>query len=252
MWSGASRTEGKKMSNGTAIAILGAKGGVGTTTVAANLAAALTQDSERSVLLLDLNLFLGDVGLHVGIEAQPTVMQWMLGSEETNNKDDIPTHPLGFRVLGLASDLSDAEAVPAEDVLRLLDRMRSYFDVIVVDAGTDLNEVSLTTCRYADHRLLVTTEQRPSLIGAKRRLDVLRKLGIPGEVALGVINRAHADSGVSPAVVKQAIGLSVIARIRNAWADNQEALASQKLLIEHCPDANVTHDYTQIVRHMRY
>jgi pilus assembly protein CpaE len=176
----------------------------------------------------------------------------MLGTEDNCTKDDIPSHPLGFQVLGLASDLSDAEAVPAEDVLRLLDDMRTHFDVVVIDAGTDLNEVSLTACRYADHRLLVTTEQRPSLIGAKRRLDVLGKLGIPGEVALGVINRAHTDSGVSPAVVKQAIGLSVIARIRNAWADNQAALAGQKLLIEHCPEANVTHDYTQIVRHMRY
>jgi pilus assembly protein CpaE len=240
------------MSNGTAIAILGAKGGVGTTTVAANLAAALSQDKERSVLLLDLNLFLGDVGLHVGVEAQPTVMQWMLGAEDENSPDDIAIHPLGFHVLGLASDLCDAEAVPAEDVLRLIDRMRTHFDVVVIDTGTDLNEVSLTACRYADHRLLVTTEQRPSLIGAKRRLDVLKKLGIPGELALGVINRAHSDSGVSPAAVKQAIGLSVIARIRNAWADNQAALAGQKLLIEHCPEANVTHDYTQILRHMRY
>ena len=240
------------MSNGTAIAILGAKGGVGTTTVASNLAAALSKDSERSVLLLDLNLFLGDVCIHVGMDAKPTVMQWMLGSEKGHSKDDLATHPLGFHVLGLASDLSDAEAVPAEDVLRLLDRLRGIFDVIVIDGGTDLNEVSLTTCRYANHRLLVTTEQRPSLIGAKRRLDVLEKLEIPGEVALGVINRAHTDSGVSPAVVKQAIGLTVIARIRNAWADNQGALAAQELLIEHCPEANVTHDYTQILRHMRY
>ena len=128
------------MSNGTAIAILGAKGGVGTTTVAANLAAALSLDKERSVLLLDLNLFLGDVGLQVGVEAQPTVMQWMLGAEDENSKEDIATHPLGFHVLGLASDLSDAEAVPAEDVLRLIDRMRGHFDVVVIDTGTDLNE----------------------------------------------------------------------------------------------------------------
>ena len=121
-----------------AIAILGAKGGVGTTTVAANLAAALAHDNTRSVLLLDLNLFLGDVGLHVGIEAQPTVMQWMLGSDEDNKKDSIATHPLGFSVLGLASDLSDAEAVPAEDVLRLLDRMRDLFDVVVIDEASQM------------------------------------------------------------------------------------------------------------------
>jgi MinD-like ATPase involved in chromosome partitioning or flagellar assembly len=159
---------------------------------------------------------------------------------------------MGFSVLGLDPDLSDADEVPAEAVVHLLDGLRSAFDIVVIDAGTDLNEVSLTACRYADERLLVTTEQRSSLIGAKRRLIVLGKLGIPGTLAWGVINRAHSDSGVNPTAVQQAIGLTVIARIRNAWADNQAALTAQKLLREHCPNANVTHDYTQITRHMRY
>jgi hypothetical protein len=83
-------------------------------------------------------------------------------------------------------------------------------------------------------------------------LDILNTLGIPGQTALGVINRAHNESGVSADAVEQAIGLQVIARIRNSWQDNQSALIQQKLLREHCPDADVTHDYTQIVRHMRY
>ena len=237
---------------GRAIAILGAKGGVGTTTVASNLAAELANGGSRSVLLLDLNLFLGDVGLHVGVEREPTVMTWMSAENPGDAKRKIPKHTLGFWVLGLAPDLSDADAVEAHDVLLLLNQLRSAFDVVVIDCGTDLNEVSLTACAYADDRLLVSTEQRPSLIGAKRRLDVLKSLKIDGTAAVGIINRAHPDSGVSPAAVEQAIGLPIIARIRNAWADNQAALAKQALLREHCPGADVTHDYTQILRHMRY
>ena len=64
------------------------------------------------------------------------------------------------------------------DVLLLLNQLRSAFDVVVIDCGTDLNEVSLTACAGADDRLLVSTEQRPSLIGAKRRLNVLKSLEI--------------------------------------------------------------------------
>lgn len=238
------------MPNGKAIAILGAKGGVGTTTIAANLAAELATNPDRSIVLVDLNLFLGDVGLHVGVESGPTVMSAL--NSETTDPSELAQHAMGFSVLGLDPDLSDADEVPAEAVVHLLDGLRSAFDIVVIDAGTDLNEVSLTACRYADERLLVTTEQRSSLIGAKRRLIVLGKLGIPGTLAWGVINRAHSDSGVNPTAVQQAIGLTVIARIRNAWADNQAALTAQKLLREHCPSAKVTHDYTQITRHMRY
>jgi pilus assembly protein CpaE len=71
------------MPNGKAIAILGAKGGVGTTTIAANLAAELATNPDRSIVLVDLNLFLGDVGLHVGVESGPTVMG-ALNSETTD------------------------------------------------------------------------------------------------------------------------------------------------------------------------
>jgi pilus assembly protein CpaE len=238
--------------NGKAIAILGAKGGVGTTTIASNLAAELNNAPNKKVLLVDLNLFLGDVGLHVGVEQEPTVMQWIHDRSQATDPDTIAKHPLGFSVLGLAPDLSDADDVIAEEVLYLLESTRKHFDVVVIDCGTDLNETSLTACRYTDSRLLVTTEQRPSLMGAKRRFDILNTLEIPGKTALGVINRAHNESGVSAAAVEQAIGLQVIARIRNSWQDNQSALIQQKLLREHCPDAGVTHDYTQIVRHMRY
>jgi len=238
--------------NGTAIAILGAKGGVGTTTIASNLAAELHSSQSGRVLLVDLNLFLGDVGLHVGVEREPTAMQWMHDRESAPAPDALARHPMGFSVLGLAPDLSDADDVVAEDVLHLLSRCRAHFDVTVIDCGTDMNETSLTACKYSDHRILVTTEQRPSLMGAKRRLDILKKLDITGQTALGVINRAHNESGVSASAVEQAIGLRVIARIRNAWQDNQAALAQQKLLREHCPESGVTHDYTQITRHMRY
>jgi pilus assembly protein CpaE len=237
---------------GTAIAILGSKGGVGTTTIAANLAAALAADQDRSVLVIDLNLFLGDVGVHLGLEEEPTVMQFLQNPEKMDNHASIPKHRTGFSVLGLSSDLQDADDVTAEQVVALMNRMRGAFNTVVIDCGTDLNEVSLTACRYADTRVMVTTEQRPALLGARRRLGVLQKLDIPGQTALGVINRAHPDSGVSPSQVEKAVGMPIIARIRNAWQENQAALAAQRLLIEHCPTAGVTRDFTQIVRHMRY
>jgi pilus assembly protein CpaE len=202
---------------GTAVAILGAKGGVGTTTVACNLAAQLHASGAGTVLLVDLHLFLGDLGYRLGLEA----------------------------------DLAHADTVSAEDVVGLLDGCRAAFDVVVLDCGAEISEASLAACRYSEHRFIVTTEQRPSLIGAKRRLSVLGALDIPGRIATGIINRAHPDSGVSPEDVERVVGLPIGARIRNAWADNQTALARQQLLMESCPSAEIVSDYSALASLMR-
>jgi len=235
---------------GTAIAIMGAKGGVGTTTVACNLAAQLHQQGAGRVLLVDLHLFLGDVGFRLGLEQGPTVLE-LLAADTPDWGDGPPIHPFGFRVLGLDPDLAHADHVSAEDVVALLEGCKAHHDVVILDCGAEVTEASLAACRYSDSRLIVTTEQRPALIGAKRRLKVLAALEIPGILAAGIINRAHPDSGVDPAQVEVAVGLPIRARIRNAWQDNQMALARQKLLLESCPSAEVTRDYTIIASFMR-
>jgi pilus assembly protein CpaE len=235
---------------GKAIAIMGAKGGVGTTTVACNLAAQLHADGVGQILLVDLHLFLGDVGYRLGLEQGPTVLE-LLGQESPDWKSAPPHHPFGFQVLGLDPQLAHADHVSAEDVVALLDGCRASHDVVVIDCGAEVTEASLAACRYSDSRLIVSTEQRPSLIGAKRRLKVLAALEIPGILATGVINRAHPDSGVDPTQVERAVGLPIGARIRNAWQDNQTALARQQLLLQSCPGAGVTQDYSIVASNMR-
>jgi pilus assembly protein CpaE len=231
---------------GTATAVLGAKGGVGTTTVACNLAAQLYADGAGRVLLVDLHLFLGDVGFRLGLEQQPTVMAFLRPTGTSPDwSSGPPRHPVGFHLLGLAPDLEDADHIEAAHIVDFLSAARRHFDHVVVDCGSDLTESSLAACRYANRRLLITTEQRPSLIGAQRRLHVLEKLDIDGSTAIGIINRAHPD-GITEEQVRNAIGLQVGARLRNAWQDHQTALSQQQLLRESCPGAKISADYTRL------
>ena len=153
---------------GRAIAILGAKGGVGTTTVASNLAAELANGGSRSVLLLDLNLFLGDVGLHVGVEREPTVMTWMSAENPGDAKRNIRNTPWPCPYRARPSD---ADAVEAHECCASqLGCPRSTWSSST--AGQTSTKSPHRLC-YADDRLLVN-RAATLLIGAKRRLDVLK------------------------------------------------------------------------------
>ena len=85
---------------GRATAILGAKE-ASERRRPPNLAAELANGGSRSVLLLDLNLFLGDVGLHVGVEREPTVMTWMSDEKPGDARRE---HPGSLRWVSGSSD----------------------------------------------------------------------------------------------------------------------------------------------------
>ncbi len=237
--------EAPPAANGQAIAILGAKGGVGTTTIAVNLAAELADSTKRRVLLVDLHMFLGDAALALDIIPDPTVLSYLRQGSNLSARqwaEGPPLHRAGFRVLGLDGGIADADRVTAQQIVYLFDRLRERHDFVIFDCGSDIDEISLAALSAADRRLMVLSNEFRALLGARRRVDALKTLGLDEPMAFGVLNRDEPEKPADRAMVEDATGIPVTATVANAWREVYTALQQGRVLRESAPRARVTRD----------
>jgi pilus assembly protein CpaE len=132
---------------GKLLVFLGTKGGCGVTTLAANFALALAQESEQPTLLIDLGQPLGDVGINLGMRTQYSVETALQDTERLDSsflETLVARHGSGLSVLAAPTDFPENE-VPKQALDKLLDVARQSFDYVVVDAGSrvDLMGTSL-------------------------------------------------------------------------------------------------------------
>ena len=182
---------------GTCVAVLGAKGGVGTTTLALNLADALSQRPNARVVVVDLDLLMGDLAQALAVRPRPSALWFLLRGAVVDARtwlDAPPSHEVGFRVLGLDGDVNQTAAVSASQVVHFLESLRSCYDHVVVDLGSRVSEVSLAACTVADHRLLVVEEGLASRLAARRRVEILSELELQ-PAARCVANRVQGAPG---------------------------------------------------------
>jgi pilus assembly protein CpaE len=128
---------------------LGSKGGCGTTTVAANFAVALAQESAQPTLLIDLGLPLGDAALNLGMMTEYSTFNALENSARLDASflsTLLARHSSGLSVLAAPSEFSPNQP-PVDALDRLLAVARSAFDYVVVDAGSRMD---LKDARFFD------------------------------------------------------------------------------------------------------
>jgi Flp pilus assembly CpaE family ATPase len=235
---------------GEAIALLGAKGGVGTTTIACNLADAIvTRAPDKRVALVDLNFYMGDVALILDIIPEPTTLTFLSRAAQVDPKawlESPPLHRRSFRVFGLDGDLESADPVTAEQVVFLIERLRTWYDFVILDCGSDISEASLAACTTADRRLLVVTEQLSARLGARRRVQALRMLDPQRRAIQAIVNRCHDTSPEYLQRIEQSVGVTVAATLCNAWREVTTALERGRTLLEDAPRAEITADLARL------
>ncbi len=120
---------------------LGAKGGCGVTTVAANFAISLAQESGQRTLLIDLGIPLGDAAINLGMAAQYSTANAFQDSSRLDAsflRSLLTRHSSGLSVLAAPGEFSPIQH-PQESIDKLLAVARQSFDYVVVDAGTRID-----------------------------------------------------------------------------------------------------------------
>jgi len=200
----------RKEKAGFVTAVLGSKGGVGTSMVAVNLAIALRHEMRAGVALIDAAMAGGAVDVMLNLQAPGGAGQRLpkFSDLEWSDFESILTpHVSGIQALLMQQQAADG--INPEDLRRVLVALRKVRDFVVVDSWAVLDENTSTILEIADRVLLVLTPEITALRGARLFLEHANALGLPRDRVVPVLNRFPQRGGLQRRDVENALGMTV-------------------------------------------
>jgi pilus assembly protein CpaE len=242
------------ISRGKVISVFGMKGGVGATTIAINLAVNLAQQTEKKVILVDLNLQLGNAALFLNIKPKYSIVDIAGNIEEIDPmtiKGILPRHSSGMFLLAGPSRPEQSEFIRETLLDRILTLLRSMFDVIVIDTTHVLGELTLRALDESDVVLAVFTDDLAAIYNARQCLDIFERMGCgPDKVRL-VMNRGLSNRGISPNDVEKSINYPVFWRIPNEKYPTVLSSLNQGIPISvYKPRSKLSASFRDLAKHM--
>jgi pilus assembly protein CpaE len=190
------------------IAVLGPKGGTGKTLIATNLAVALAQ-RDANVVLVDLDLQFGDIGLALGLSPESTMYDLMrAGPPFDHEKLDrhLIKHSSGVKVLIAPTRPDQASAVSIDFLREIYASLRTMCDAVIVDTPPGFTPEVIATIDASSDVCMVGMLDSLSLKNTKLGLETLELMGYENDHISLVLNRADSRVGITPDDVSTIVG----------------------------------------------
>ena len=233
-----------KAAGSTVIAVAGATGGVGATSVAVNLGCALARDEGKSVALVDLDLSLGDADVFLDTIPDYTLLdvaQNVTRLDFSLLKRSLTKHSSGLYLLPRPVQMEDVGLIVPEDLQRVIGLLKATFSHLILDLSKSYSKNDLVALKMANHVLLVTQLDLPCLRNVVRLLMSFR--GIEGltEKVKVLVNRVGLDTGnISLKKAQDTIGREIFWQLPNDYRTMVEVRNNGVPLVEQAPKAAIT------------
>jgi pilus assembly protein CpaE len=234
---------------GRLIAVFSPKGGVGKTTIAANLAASVAFTTGAEVLLADGDLFFGGVASILGLPDRRTWLdaaQFIGAGDPSAIAEGISVFTQGlvsFRTLLPPSEASESRRLREDHLIGILSLARRFFDCIIVDLHSSYDNVAIALLDAADQILLVTTPEVGAMHNLTRFMELADHFGYVNKLRL-VVNRYN--SGIELDRFYQVLRQPITGTIQSSGQIVVEAAnTGQPFVLTH-RDAQVSRDIAKI------
>ncbi len=191
-----------KARSSTVIAVAGATGGVGATSLAVNLGCILAANQENSVALVDIDLCLGDADVFLDTIPDYTlvdVAQNVTRLDFTLLKRSLTKHASGLLVLLRCrgrSQLEDASLITPDDLRRVVGLLKATFSHVIIDLSKSYNPIDIVALEMANHILLITQLDLPCLRNVVRLLMSFGQMDAIKDKVKIIVNRAGMDNNI--------------------------------------------------------
>lgn len=233
-----------KARGSSVIAVAGATGGVGVTSLAVNLGCALARDPKNTVALVDLDLCLGDADVFLDTIPDYTlvdVAQNVTRLDFALLKRSLTKHSSGLFLLPRPVQMEDASLITPEDFQRVLGLLKATFTHLVIDLSKSYSALDMVALQAANHILLVTQLDLPCLRNVVRLMMSFGNMKDVADKVKIVINRVGLDSGnISLKKAQETIGREIYWQLPNDYRTMVEMRNNGVPLIELAPKSSIT------------
>ena len=236
---------------GRVLALYGAKGGVGTTTIAINAAIALHRELGRKVCLVDGNLQFGDhrVFLDLGLDKKSIVDIVTAPTIDVDLVRQVMVkHDSGVDLLLAPPSPETAELVTQEHVPVILELLRGLYDYVVIDIDKRLDDINLGILEAADTMFVVMTADLSCLKNVRLVLETIGHLGYEANKVQLVLNRSNAFTGISVGAAENALKREFETKIINEYRTAITAQNSGKPFSYARPDSVLAKEISALAK----
>lgn len=238
------------------VGVVAAKGGVGVTTVALNLAAAAAQNAEN-VILAEIRPGQGSLGLMLGLADNIPNLTGLLtkpvsGINEQSVGSQLSPHPSGIRLLPASIAPKDAGLInntqQMEAIVKTLSKMSK---LLVLDLGTGINETTRRLALMCEKVIVVTDPAHVTLIQTKAMLNDLETLGLgAARLDLVMVNQAAAALQLSWQKAEQLLGRKMTTIITPAAELAYQAIEAGTPMVLLRPDSLTADQLRTLTTHV--
>lgn len=234
----------------TTIAVAGSTGGVGTTSLAVNLGCALASDEKNTVVLVDLDLCLGDADVFLDAIPEYTVLdlaQNVTRLDFALLKRSLTKHSSGLFLLPRPVHLEDIPQITEDDMQRVFGLLKATFTHMIIDLSKSYSRLDMLAMQTSDHVLLVTQLDLPCLRNVVRLNTSLNEQAAIKDKVKIIVNRVGLESGqITLKKAQETLGKEIFAQLPNDYRTMSEVRNNGVPLVEQAPRAAITQAVLQL------
>ena len=235
------------------VTVMGPSGGVGKTTIATNLASSFAEFGLKTCLV-DLSLQFGDVGLFTNVKPTFTVYDLMVNNMDFNPNMNLFIQHVNPNLFVLPAPVlpEQADYITRPMISKMIKNLSVYFDVVVFDTPSIVNDICLELFQLSHQIVLVTTKDLGSLKNSKLAIDLLTKLRVDDRIKL-VLNKFDSPKFVvENEAVRRMLGVDIISLIPHTNTITGNAINMGVPFIYSYPREAISDAVRELMSRVRY